>query len=110
MRKKKTRKKAQGSNCRGEEILRKQLTSNSPHPPSQSDKNRRNFSKGEVRSEIEFNFYRSHQICRMEIREIDETIHKGDQTSALSCAYNQGIYFPVEVFTRQHDGTFFILK
>ena len=46
----------------------------------------------------------------MEIREIDETIHKGDQTSALSCAYNQGIYFPVEVFTRQHDGTFFILK
>ena len=101
----KNTKKAERSNCGGEEILRKQHTSNSPHPPSQSDKNRRNFSKGEVRSEIEFNFYRPHQICRMEIREIDETIHEGDQTSASSCPDNQGVYFPVEVFTRQHDGT-----
>ena len=41
----------------------------------------------------------------MEIREIDETIHEGDQTSASSCPDNQGVYFPVEVFTRQHDGT-----
>lgn len=46
----------------------------------------------------------------MEVREIDETIHEGDQTSAASCPHNQGVYFPVEVFTRQHDGTskFFI--